>query len=248
MTNNNLSNSKLKNDYTPLLTVEKNNRYNCPVSHIVDTKEYRVDLDQDPCKALVYMNIGYDDLTDFDSPIYLSPVDAMDLANKLMNYATTAMANDNKGSFTNIFVEELRSEIKNKNVEWLSVYPVDLADQEYFTGCMILDVKYRTKDNSKELHFARILSYNFLMNNNRNLNNDLAVYLMEEYDISVIKFFTEAFNIKYNKMIELNKVNNIDSLSNLSNEDIERIKDDAFEELKNYNNISIPEDNNVFEE
>lgn len=238
------SNSKLKDDYSPLLTEEDNLKYNCPVSHMVDTKQYRIDIDQDPCKALIYLNIGYDDLTDYDSPIYLDAYDALDLANRLLNFSTIAISNNNKGSFTNIFVENLESELKNKNIRWLSVFPVDLANQDYFLGCMILDVKYRTKDNSKKLHFARILSCNFLMKNCKILDRELAQYIQETYDVSMVKLFPEEFKIKYDSIIELYRSTN--PQLNLSEEDIEEIKNNTFDELKNFivsqNNLNSNDD------
>lgn len=228
-----------ESNYTPELTTETNLRYDCPVSHILDTDHYRVDIDQDPCNAVVYLNLGYDDLTDYDSPIYLSAMDAIDMANKLLTYATIALSNENKGSYSRLFTQELISQLKDNNVSWLSVYPVDIANQDDFIGCMILDVKYYTRsDNTK--HFARILSCNFLKERNKLFDDNLITYIQDTFNVDKVKLFTDQFDKLYKSIISKFTIN-------VSDKQREEIMDNTFDELKdyiqnNYNSTDTDED------
>lgn len=229
-----------ESNYTPELTTEKNLRYDCPVSHILDTDHYRIDIDQDPCNAVVYLNIGYDDLTDYDSPIYLSAMDAIDVANKLLEYATIALSNETKGSYTRLFTQELLSQLENNNVSWLSVYPVSIANQDDFIGCMILDVKYYTRsDNTK--HFARILSCNFLKERNKLFDDNLITYIQDTFKVDKVKLFVNQFDKLYKSIADK-------FTTDTSNQQKEEIMDNAFDELKEYikNNYKSPEED-IFE-
>lgn len=219
------SNFKQSN-YAPQLTTEKNLRYECPVSHILGTDHYRIDIDQDPCNAVIYLNIGYDELKDYDSPIYLSAIDAMDMANKLLEYATIALSNENKGSFSRLFTQELISQLKDNNVSWLSVYPVDIANQSDFIGCMILDVKYYTRSDDTK-HFARILSCNFLKERDKLFDDNLITFIQDTFKVDKVKLFTNQFDKLYKYITTKFTVN-------VSDNQKEEIIDNTFDELTEY--------------
>lgn len=217
-----IKNSKLSYDYTPILTKEDNNKYNCPVSNLVSTDHYRIDIDQDPCNAVVYLNIGYDNLTDFDSPIYLSATDAMELANKLLEYSILATQNETNALSSRVFVSELERRIKNKEVYWLSVYPIKLADQNEFPGCMILDIHYYLSSDLKTKYSGRVLSCNFFTNRSKYLSSELEEKLKEEYGISSVKLYEDKFSELFSEI----KIS-----YDLSDDKLTEIKNKALEEL-----------------
>lgn len=217
-----IKNSKLSYDYTPILTKEDNNKYNCPVSNLVSTDHYRIDIDQDPCNAVVYLNIGYDNLTEFDSPIYLSATDAMELANKLLEYSITAIQNESNALSSRVFVSELERRIKNKEVDWLSVYPIKLADQDEFPGCMILDIHYYLNTDLNTKYSSRVLSCNFFTNRDKYLSTALEDRLKEKYNISTVKLYED----KFSKLFYAVKIS-----YDLSDDQLAKIRSKALEEL-----------------
>lgn len=220
-----IKNSFLPHDYTPIVTEEDKNQYDCPITKMVGTDHYRIDIDQDACNAIMYLNIGYEDLTEYDSPVYLSPTDALEIGNKLIKYATTAIQNEINAGNTRLFVSELEDIIKNKNINWFTVYPIKLADQDNFPGCMILDVHYFTKDDPINKHSARILSSNYLDKSSFRLCTELEDYLKETYDIESVRLFGDKFEILYNSILD-----NF-TPPEISDEDIARMKDQILNSL-----------------
>lgn len=199
------------NNCTPTLTEETNLEAECTIKEL-STDKYRFDVDQDPTNGIIYLNVGYDNLTDIDSPVYLNYKDAYKLATKILDYCNIAIANDTKGYMTREFVKDLKMNLINNNIKWLSVYPICKANQCYFHGAMFLDIKYYTKDNikpiisaykivrrSKKYHkavkySARILSCDFLKEPDKCLTKELEERLKTEFDIDKINLHTEQFN------------------------------------------------------
>ncbi len=197
------------NNCTPVLTDETNLELDCTVKEL-GTEKYRFDIDQDPTNGKIYLNVGYDNLTDIDSPVYLDYKDASKLIEALLKYCNVASENDGKGYRTREFVKDLKMHLINNNIKWLSVYPICKADQSYFHGAMILDIKYYTKDNIKPIisvykiskgyknsikYSARILSCNFLKETDKCLTKELEERLKNEFDIEKINLHTEQFNL-----------------------------------------------------
>ena len=189
-------------DFLPLSSEEINLKFKCRIKELA-TEFYRADIDQDPTNAIVYLNIGYDDLTDIDSPIYLDAMDALSLGCKLIYYANTALNNENNGRFTRLFVEELEDHLKNKEISWINVYPVNLADKQLFHGACILEIKYYLKDDKNNtLHHAKILSRDLLKDKtiDRIINQDLEGFLKSNYDIDYINIHQDRFKKLYSEI------------------------------------------------
>lgn len=192
----------MKKDYNflPLISTETNLKFNCRIKEL-STDYYRADIDQDPTNAIVYLNIGYDDLTDIDSPIYLDAIDALELGNKLIKYATIAMKNENNSSLTRVFVEELEDHLKNKEISWINIYPINLADKQLFHGACTLGIKYYLKNDKKnKLYHARIISRDLVDDKtvDRIVNEDLEGFLKSTYDIEKINFHRKEFKNLFN--------------------------------------------------
>lgn len=199
------------NNCTPTLTDETNLELDCTVKEL-GTEKYRFDVDQDPTNGKIYLNVGYDNLTAIDSPVYLDYKDAVKLIETLLKYCNIASENDGKGYRTREFVKDLKMNLINNNIKWLSVYPICKADQDYFHGAMILDIKYYTKDNIKPIisayklcsklsknykssivYSARILSCDFLKETDKCLTKELEERLKTEFDIDKINLHTDQF-------------------------------------------------------
>lgn len=188
----------LDNDFTPIITEETNLEAKCTIEEL-GTDKYRLDIDHDPTNGIIYLNVGYDELHDIDSPIYITSDDAYKLATKLLEYANISSQNQSKGEETQKFIEEFETRLNNKEIKWLNIYPVRLANQDYFNGSMILDVKYFLEKtiNDKKIPIkftARIISCNFLKEKDKCFTTELENQLKEKYDIERITLHTERFN------------------------------------------------------
>lgn len=194
-------NKKVEN-YVPTVSNEKKLEFNCPVKSLVSTDHYRIDIDHDPCNGVVYLNVGYDNNEEFDSPIYLNPDDAIDLAEKLYHYAKQASRNVINGLKSRQFIQELEKDIKNKNVKWISIYPYALADQSYFTGCMLLEIKYYKKSNDfNTCHSCRLLSTNYLKNKELRHNEEFKDKLLIDYEIETVRLYEYQFDKLYSQIL-----------------------------------------------
>ena len=198
----------IENNYTPILSEEFNLEAKCTIKEL-STEKYRFDIDQDPTNGIIYLNVGYDNLKDIDSPVYLNYKDAYKLAEILLSYCNIASTNDNKGYITREFVKDLKMNLLNNNIKWLSIYPICKANQDYFHGAMILDIKYYTKDNIKPKlsvykiirsknngvkYSARILSCDFIKETDKCLTKELEEKLKFEYNIDKIDLHVDRFD------------------------------------------------------
>lgn len=216
------------NDFTPILSEEKNLKFDCTIEEL-DTKNYRFDIDQDPSNGIVYLNIGYDNLTDYDSPVYLTACNAIELANTLLEFANKAYNNIYNSANVSVFVKKLKSCIKDKRIDWIKIYPISLADQDYFPGCMIFDITYieKVKDYNKYIkHKARILSCDYRLEENDIYKLDTYLedsLFKDKYNISTVKIFKDRFDELYKSI----KKFNIDTI------DKDKIINDAFKQYEN---------------
>lgn len=226
--------NKKVESYVPTVAKEKKLEFNCPVKSLVSTDHYRIDIDHDPCNGVVYLNVGYDNDEEFDSPIYLNPDDAIDLAEKLYQYGKQASRNVINGLKSRHFIQDLERDIKNKNIKWLSIYPYTLADQSYFTGCMLLEIKYfRLDDKSNTCHSCRLLSDNYLKNKDIRHNEDFKNKLLNDYEIETVRLHEYQFDKLYNQILDRFKVDPV-----LYDESIKK----SLEELQSYQNNNIIEE------
>lgn len=211
------------NDFTPILSEEKNLKFDCTIDEL-DTKNYRFDIDQDPSNGIVYLNIGYDDLKQYDSPIYLTYFDAIELAKALVDYATKACSNICNSQYASRFVNYLKKNLEDKKVDWIKIYPISLADQDYFPGCMIFDISYveRLKCRKYKKHNARIISCDYRLDKNDNykLDDYLENLFKDKYNIPRVKIFKDRFVDLYNSIKKFN-IEDIDK---------DKVIDDAFKQ------------------
>lgn len=198
----------IENNYTPILSEEFNLEAKCTIKEL-STEKYRFDVDQDPTNGIIYLNVGYDDLKDIDSPVYLNYKDAYKLAETLLRYCNIASTNDSQGYITREFVKDFKMNLLNNNIKWLSIYPICKADQDYFHGAMLLDIKYYTYDNIKPKisvykifktknnsikYSARILSCDFIKETDKCLSKELEEKLKNQFNIEKINLHTDQFN------------------------------------------------------
>ena len=183
----------IENNYTPILSEEFNLEAKCTIKEL-STEKYRFDVDQDPTNGIIYLNVGYDDLKDIDSPVYLNYKDAYKLAETLLRYCNIASTNDSQGYMTREFVKDFKMNLMNNNVKWLSVYPIRKANQDYFHGAMLLDIKYYTYDNIKPKFSARILSCDFIKETDKCLTKELEEKLKNQFNIEKINLHTDQFD------------------------------------------------------
>lgn len=201
----------IENNYNPILSEESNLEAKCTIKEL-STEKYRFDIDQDPTNGIIYLNVGYDDLKDIDSPVYLNYKDAFELAKILLHYCNIASTNDANGYMTREFVKDLKMNLMNNNIKWLSVYPIRKANQDYFHGAMLLDIKYYTYDNIKPKfsvyktfkgnkkyknsikYSARILSCDFIKETDKCLTKELEEKLKNQFNIEKINLHTDQFD------------------------------------------------------
>lgn len=198
----------IENNYTPILSEEFNLEAKCTIKEL-STEKYRFDIDQDPTNGIIYLNVGYDNLKDIDSPVYLNYKDAYKLAETLLHYCNIASTNDSQGYITREFVKDFKMNLLNNNIKWLSIYPICKADQDYFHGAMLLDIKYYTYDNIKPKisvykifktnnnlikYSARILSCDFIKETDKCLTKELEEKLKNQFNIEKINLHTDQFD------------------------------------------------------
>lgn len=217
------------NIYTPVITDEINLDFPCTIEEL-DTKKYRLDIDQDPRNGIIYLNIGYDNLKEYDSPLYLTIDDTKKLAYTLLEYARKAKDNIYNAKCSSIFVKDLTKNLESKRINSISIYPVSLANQDYFPGCMVFDILYfisrsehvyYCKSKTIDVKYsARIVSCDYRLNSNNKykLSDDLVNLFKDKYCVKDIEIFQDRFNELYDS------INKID----LSNIDKDKIIENAF--------------------
>lgn len=198
----------IENNYNPILSEESNLEAKCTIKEL-STEKYRFDVDQDPTNGIIYLNVGYDDLKDIDSPVYLNYKDAAKLIEVLLKYCNIASENDGRGYGTREFVKDFKMNLLNNNIKWLSIYPICKANQDYFHGAMLLDIKYYTYDNIKPKisvykifktknnlikYSARILSCDFIRETDKCLTKELEEKLKNQFNIEKINLHTDQFD------------------------------------------------------
>lgn len=151
-------------DYVPKVSAPTNRMYNCPIKEDTGVSRYRVLVDQDIENNQVYINLGYDDKTEYDSSFFLSIQDARDLGKLLISAADHAYQGYSILNAGKKEVEALTIDLNAHNVHTLRIKPTALYvddPEDSFFGSMIIFVEYSIKDNPNKLIKFMVISDNY---------------------------------------------------------------------------------------
>lgn len=192
-------------DYIPKLGKPQNRKFNCPIEDEINVSQYRVLVDRDIENGQVYLNLGYDDMVEYDSSFFLSYKDARELGKLLMDaadesYRGRAILDAGKKE-----VESLVTDLKAHNVFKLNITPISLYcedPEDSFFGSMIILIEYSLKDDTNKLNKFMVISDNFGSNDKTKYDNVVDT-LTNEYKVPHASFDIKKFKYLVSKIIRI---------------------------------------------
>lgn len=180
------SNNKAKS-YVPIIKKPFNTTYDCPMPEELNIKKYNILIDSDPIDNHIYLDLGYDNRDEYNSAFYLTPTQAIELGNQLIEYGIHTLTQHDEYNMGSMQSSILRNLINAKAVEEIEIIPIKLftmdVDDSLF-GRMIVDVSYKSTIYDTPVSFTMLSQP--IDTDNVSYIDDLKKYL-EEHDVSVIK-------------------------------------------------------------
>ena len=210
--------------------------YDCPLSEELNVKEYNVLIDSDPVENQIYINLGYDNRSEYDSAFYLSPQHAMEIGKKLIEYATHVDDQYLKYHTGEVELDILKSLLAANLVEEITIEPKKLftmdVDDSLF-GRMIIDISYKSTLYDTEKSFT-VLSQQIDSDN----SDDIIKYLEEhtkecKFDYLQYKYLIDSMKTLRTKWLESHKRQKPKTEIMKKKEDIGQLVDSVVDLIKN---------------
>lgn len=140
----------------PTPTKPVNLKFYCPIAKDINCKYYRFTIDQDPIDKRVYLEMGFEDKSEFDVSAFLNPKDAKKLGERLVCLADTCISDSDDIDNGNSAVSRLKNSINANNVSKVKIniiggYSDTVFDTNF--GKLKFTIKYY---NSRENMYYRI--------------------------------------------------------------------------------------------
>lgn len=235
--------SKIKNSYTNLVPVVKNpfiNTYDCPISEELNINKYNVTIDSDPIDNHIYLDLGYDDKDEYSSAFYLTPAQAAEIGNKLVEFAihTSMQYSDYlMGEMENSMLRHLvdANMVEEIIIEPIKLFTMDVEDSLF--GRMIIDISYKATIYDKSKSYT-ILSQPIDTDDISYIDN-LRKYL-EEHGVKSIKiddlqynFLCDSICTLRKKWLKTHKGKNLERKEFMKpREDLAQLAKDTMEKIK----------------
>ena len=188
--------------------------YKCPISKEINVNKYNITIDGDVENNQIYLNLGYDNNTQYDCSFFLDAHDAIDLANRLAEYALDTLLNHNLIDYSKNWVHTLEILLRNKVVNAIDIKCVKLFTddpEDTLFGTMVLRIHYTSTEISNEVASATIVSEN-MRDKKEDYFKEIKRKLKEEYGVKNVNvdedgfvFLLQSMEIKLNKWIKKNK-------------------------------------------
>lgn len=188
--------------------------YKCPISKEINVNKYNITIDGDVENNQIYLNLGYDNNTQYDCSFFLDAHDAIDLANRLAKYALDTLLNHNLIDYSKNWVHTLEILLRNKVVNAIDIKCVKLFTddpEDTLFGTMVLRIYYTSTEISNEVASATIVSEN-MRDKKEDYFKEIKRKLKEEYGVKNVNvdedgfvFLLQSMEIKLNKWIKKNK-------------------------------------------
>ena len=180
------SNNKAKS-YVPIIKKPFNTTYDCPMPEELNIKKYNILIDSDPIDNHIYLDLGYDNRDEYNSAFYLTPNQAIELGNQLMEYGIHTLTQHDEYNIGTMQSSILRNLIDAKAVEEIEITPIKLftmdVDDSLF-GRMIVDVSYKSTIYDTSVSFTMLSQP--IDTDNISYIDDLKKYLEEHDDIGAM--------------------------------------------------------------
>lgn len=174
-------------NYVPTVKNPFTNTYDCPMPEELNIKKYNITIDSDPIDNHIYLDLGYDNRDEYSSAFYLTPQQATELGNRLIEFSTETLLSYidyRQGEMENEILKHL---VDSNMVEEIIIEPVKLftmdVDDSLF-GRMIIDISYKSTLCDKPKSY-RMLSQP-IDTDNVSYIEDLKKYL-EDHGVKSIK-------------------------------------------------------------
>lgn len=188
--------------------------YDCPISEEINVNKYNITIDGDVENNQIYLNLGYDNNTQYDCSFFLDAHDAMNLANKLAHYALDTILNNNLIEYSKNWVHTLEILLRNKVVNAIDIKCVKLFTddpEDTLFGTMVLRIHYTSTGIFDKVASATIVSEN-MRDKKEDYFEEIERKLKEEYGVKNVNvdkdgfvFLLQSMEIKLNKWIKKNK-------------------------------------------
>ena len=140
----------------PTPTEPMNLKFDCPIAKDINCKYYRFTIDQDPIDEKVYIEMGFEDKSEFDVSAFLNPKDAKILGERLVCLADTCISDSDDIDDGDRAVSRLKKSINANKVSKVKINVIGgYSDTVFDTnfGKLKFTIKYY---NSSENMYYRI--------------------------------------------------------------------------------------------
>lgn len=140
----------------PTPTEPVNLKFDCPIAKDINCKYYRFTIDQDPIDKKVYIEMGFEDKSEFDVSAFLNPKDAKKLGERLVSLSNTCLSDSDDIDTGNKALSKLKNSINANNVSKVKINVIGgYSDTVFDTnfGKLKFTIKYY---NSRENMYYRI--------------------------------------------------------------------------------------------
>lgn len=153
-------------DFVPEKIIPMTRHINCPVSEEIKVNKYKVLTDGDFINDTIYLELGYDDKSEYDSSFFLKSSDLRTLATNLLTLADAVEARHKLYSISREWLDGIKKQLQDGYIKSLHIYPkyiycTDIHDDLFST--IVFEVGY-TKTDDNDYKSALVLSDSMIMN------------------------------------------------------------------------------------
>lgn len=186
-------------DFVPEKIIPMTRHINCPVSEEIKVDKYKVLTDGDFINDTIYLELGYDDKSEYDSSFFLKSSDLRTLATNLLSLADAVESRHKLYSISREWLDDIKKQLQDGYIKSLHIYPkyiycTDIHDDLFST--IVFEVGY-TKTDDNEYKSALVLSDSMIMN-----NEDYLLLQRKELFQKYPQLTVEIDNNKFKKLMK----------------------------------------------
>lgn len=153
-------------NFVPEKIIPLTRHIKCPVSKETKVDKYKILTDGDFINDTIYLELGYDDKSEYDSSFFFKSSDLKKIATQLLDIADAIDNRHRLYSLSREWLDGIKKSLQKGEIKSLHIFPkyiycTDIHDDLFST--IVFEIGY-TEKNDKEYKSALILSDSMIMN------------------------------------------------------------------------------------
>lgn len=161
-----MNNTNKPYNFVPNKIIPLTRYIKCPVSEEIKVDNYKILTDGDFINDTIYLELGYDDKSEYDSSFFIKSSDLRTLATNLLTLADTIESGYKLYNISRQWLDGIKKQLQEGHIRSLHIFPkyiycADIHDNLFST--IVFEVGY-TRIDDKEYKSALVLSDSMIMN------------------------------------------------------------------------------------